>query len=466
MDSITEKLLKVYSTEESNSTEKITEKKVVEETGPYSDYNLEVPAGDYLKSIIDKPKEERNFIERSLLSVNKNSKTNIKKNEKAREKPVLDKSDKKILRTLNNRGDVERLFSIFNQDSKVVKQYLKEISETGESTLFSNTKNLSYIKANSHPEDFKKYQDFLYLGKGMYDFTYRGKEEAGKLAARKITTNKLVQPFIGFGVGIYNAYQGGAELAAVGLDLSGLTENSLKNLEKAFPALDLEELYGEGSGGISKAVAVLTQYGLGFGVAKKIVTGLLKRAGKVTIAGATIANAVDKYAKINKYTQGSTSLAKFGGYWVLPAAIGDTVVSNQSNKTLGDIFGSKNGNLLKRTLAKSKLIPLEGLTGKARAKAVLKNKLIFGAEGTALFGGITLVGPSLKVVAKTLGFGMKYVAEPALLTVPSKLLTYEFAKQPLAIANPWSRSRKNFPLSKYVSKDGKKIKMPEYIWCT
>ena len=464
MDSITEKLLKVYSTEESNSTEKITEKKVVEETGPYSDYNLEVPAGDYLKSIIDKPKEERNFIERSLLSINKNYKTNKKKNEKAREKPVLDKSDKKILRTLNNRGDVERLFSIFNQDSRVVKQYLKEISETGESTLFSNTKNLSYIKANSHPEDFKKYQDFLYLGKGMYDFTYRGKEEAGKLAARKITTNKLVQPFVGFGVGIYNAYQGGAELAAVGLDLSGLTENSLKNLEKAFPALDLEELYGEGSGGISKAVAVLTQYGLGFGVAKKIVTGLLKRAGKVTIAGATIANAVDKYAKINKYTQGSTSLAKFGGYWVLPAAIGDTVVSNQSNKTLGDIFGSKNGNLLKRTLANSKTISLEGLTGKERAAAVLKNKLIFGAEGTALFGGITLVGPSLKVAAKTLGFGMKYVAEPALLTVPSKLLTYEFAKQPLAIANPWSRSRKNFPLSKYVSKDGKKIKMPEYIW--
>ena len=354
MDSITEKLLKVYSSneEKSDSTEKITKEKVIEETGPYADYNLNVPAGDYLKSIIDKPKEERNFIERSMLSINKSYKTNKIKNEKASAKPILDKSDKKILRTLNNRGDVERLFSIFNQDNKLVKQYLKEVSETGSSTLFSDTKNLSYIKANSHPEDFKKYQDFLYLGKGMYDFTYRGKEEAGKLATRKIATNKLVQPFVGFGVGIYNAYQGGAELAAVGLDLSGLTENSLRNLEKAFPALDLEELYGEGSGGISKAVAVLTQYGLGFGVAKKIVTGLLKRAGKVTVAGATVASAVDKYAKINKYTQGSTSLAKFGGYWALPATIGDTVVSNQSNITLGEIFGdSKSGNLLKKNFS-------------------------------------------------------------------------------------------------------------------
>ena len=466
MDSITEKLLKVYSSneEKSDSTEKITKEKVIEETGPYADYNLNVPAGDYLKSILDKPKEERNFIERSMLSINKSYKTNKIKNEKASAKPILDKSDKKILRTLNNRGDVERLFSIFNQDNKLVKQYLKEVSETGSSTLFSDTKNLSYIKANSHPEDFKKYQDFLYLGKGMYDFTYRGKEEAGKLATRKIATNKLVQPFVGFGVGIYNAYQGGAELAAVGLDLSGLTENSLRNLEKAFPALDLEELYGEGSGGISKAVAVLTQYGLGFGVAKKIVTGLLKRAGKVTVAGATVASAVDKYAKINKYTQGSTSLAKFGGYWALPATIGDTVVSNQSNITLGEIFGdSKSGNLLKKTLANSKLIDLDGLTGKERAAAVLKNKLIFGAEGAALFGGMTLIGPSLKLAARTAGLGMKYVAEPALLTLPSKLLTYEIAKQPLAIANPWSRL-KNFPLSKYFSKDGKKIKMPESIW--
>ena len=81
MDSITEKLLKVYSSDEekSDSTEKITEEKVIEETGPYADYNLNRPAGDYLKSIIDKPKEERNFIERSMLSINKSYKTNKNK---------------------------------------------------------------------------------------------------------------------------------------------------------------------------------------------------------------------------------------------------------------------------------------------------------------------------------------------------------------------------------------------------
>ena len=461
MDSITEKLLKVYQTKDSKK--EIIEDKTVEETGPYSDYNLDIPAADYLKKIIDKPLKDRNFIERTFLSVNKSYKTNKKTNEKARAKPVIDKSDKRLMRSLNNRGDVERYFSIFTQNPTVVKKYLKDMSETGESNVFDN-KNIEYIKKNSHPEDFKKYQDFLFQGEGMYDFTYRSKEEAGKLATRKIVTNKLVQPFAGFGVGIYNAYQGGAELAAVLGDVSGLTENSLENLEKAFPAMDLEALYGEGAGGIAKAVAVLTQYGLGFGIAKKIVTKLLKKAGKVSVAGATVAGAVDKFAKINKYTQGTTSLAKFGGYWALPAAIGDTVVSNQSNVTLGQLFGDEKGGLLKRTLAKSKLIPLDGLTGKKRAAAVLKNKLIFGAEGTALFGGISLVGPGLKVAAKTLGFGLKYVAEPALLTIPSKLLTYEFAKQPLAIANPWGRSRKNFPLSKYVSKDGKKIKMPEYIW--
>ena len=415
-----------------------------------------------MKKILAKPPEERNFIERGLVKINESYRNREEINKKARAKPVIEKTDKRLMKQLNNKGDVVRYFSIFNQDSTVVKQYLKDMTETGESSVFDN-KNIDFIKKNSHPEDFKKYQDFLYLGKGMYDLTYRGKEQAGKLAMRKVVTNKVVQPFAGFGVGIYNAYQGGAELAAVLGDVSGLTENSLENLEKAFPAMDLEALYGEGSGGIAKAVAVLTQYGLGFGIAKKIVTKLLKRAGKVTVAGATVAGAVDKFAKINKYTQGTTNLAKFGGYWALPAAIGDTVVSNQSNKTLGELFGDEKGGFLKRTLAKSKLIPLEGLTGKARAKAVLKNKLIFGAEGTALFGGISMVGPGLKVTAKSLGLGMKYVAEPALLTLPSKLLTYEFAKQPMAIANPWSRL-KNFPLSKYFTKDGKKIPMPESIW--
>ena len=100
------------------------------------------------------------------------------------------------MRSLNNRGDVERYFSIFTQNPTVVKKYLKDMSETGESSVFDN-KNIEYIKKNSHPEDFKKYQDFLFQGKGMYDFTYRGKEEAGKLATRKIVTNKLVQPFCG-----------------------------------------------------------------------------------------------------------------------------------------------------------------------------------------------------------------------------------------------------------------------------
>ena len=38
------------------------------------------------------------------------------------------------------------------------------------------------------------------------------------------------------------------------------------------PALDLEEIYGQGSGSFAKAVSVLTQYGLGWTIARKIVT--------------------------------------------------------------------------------------------------------------------------------------------------------------------------------------------------
>ena len=123
MDEITKKLIKVYEPEKTKK--KIIEDKTVEETGPYSEYNLEVPASSYLKKALAKPKEERNFIERSLLAVNKNSKAQVTKNQLINSGPKLDKTDKRILRKLTNSEDVRRYASIFNNDNRLIKQYLK-----------------------------------------------------------------------------------------------------------------------------------------------------------------------------------------------------------------------------------------------------------------------------------------------------------------------------------------------------
>ena len=123
---------------------------------------------------------------------------------------------------------------------------------------------------------------------------------------------------------------------------------------------------------------------------------------------------------------------------MLPAAIGDTVVSGQANKTIADIFAKEDGNWIQKKLVNQKAESLEGLSGKERAAAVLRNKLKFGAEGTAIFGGLTLTGKALKTLAFGSGKILTYGVEP-LYTTPIKLLTFDVAKQPFAITNPWSR---------------------------
>jgi hypothetical protein len=395
-----------------------------------------------LDAILAKPEEDRTFLEKAAVKVWGPLKEQSKLNEKNTGRAIPSNEYKKKIRKLPKRGDIERLYEIFNQDTSIVEEHIDQLLTTGESTVFND---LNKVKEKVHPDNYKKYTDFLYLGNSLYDLTYRSNEAAGKQKLRTLIKKPYIQPIVGVSAGVYNAYQGAAELIAVIGDTTGLTEDALAKLEKAMPALDLEEIYGQGSGSFAKAVSVLAQYGLGWSIARKIVTKILKKAGKKKIAGKTLTETAEKISKGSKIGKYSTNLAKFGAYWALPAAIGDTVVSNQSNMTLGDIFGSKDGGKLKQVLAKSKTIDLTGLTGKERAAAVLKNKLIFGAEGTALFGGISLVGPSLKLAAKTIGVGLKYGVEPALV-LPARLLTYDITKQGMAITNPWSRAK--IPFSK------------------
>ena len=395
-----------------------------------------------LDAILAKPESERTFFEKAAVKVWGPLKDQSKLNEKNTGRAIPSNEYKKKIRKLPKRGDIERLYEIFNQDTSIVEEHIDQLLTTGESTVFND---LNKVKEKVHPDNYKKYTDFLYLGNSLYDLTYRSNEAAGKQKLRTLIKKPYIQPIVGVSAGVYNAYQGAAELIAVIGDTTGLTEDALAKLEKAMPALDLEEIYGQGSGSFAKAVSVLAQYGLGWSIARKIVTKILKKAGKKKIAGKTLSETAEKISKGSKIGKYSTNLAKFGAYWALPAAIGDTVVSNQSNMTLGDIFGSKDGGKLKQVLAKSKTIDLTGLTGKERAAAVLKNKLIFGAEGTALFGGISLVGPSLKLAAKTIGVGLKYGVEPALV-LPARLLTYDITKQGMAITNPWSRAK--IPFSK------------------
>ena len=294
--------------------------------------------------------------------------------------------------------EIERYFDIFSRNTKPVEMYIQQLATEGRSDI----KN--FIKFMD-PADKMKWGDYNYLGKKPYDMMYRKETKQAKEATNKMLTSGWMQPAIGVSSGIYNTIAGTAELGAALSDLT-LDTDVLSVVEKALPAAELMDIYGDKAGSVAKFTSILVQYGLGWGIARKVAQKVIGKLAKRKLAQRT-AGVLNK-VKIPSLTGTKTGMdiARFGGYWVLPAAVGDAVVSNQANMTMGDVFGKteeEGGNKLQQLLVNSQSESLEGLTGKARAAAILRNKLKFGAEGAALFGGMTLVGPSLKLAAKTTG---------------------------------------------------------------
>jgi len=312
-------------------------------------------------------------------------------------------------------ADVDRYLNIFKNNPTPVIQFLDEYKNKGYSDYFKNIDNFIDI---ADKKDLGRFADFNYLGKGSYDALYR-KDETGDKARKKVVESKLAQVVIGPGQGLYTAIRGTAETIAALSDLYLDTE-TLDNVQKVLPEMSLDDLYGEDAGGVAKFTSLLTQYGTGFGVAQKIAKKLFGKAAKTKLAKKTAA-----IAATNKAANYGVNLAKYGGYWVLPAFVADTTVSATGQKSVGEIFGDESGNFLERALANTKLESLEGITNpKEYAAAVLRNKLKFGTEGTAFLGALKLVGPSIRTISTGSGVILSNVVDPTLTGI-TKVLASE-----------------------------------------
>jgi hypothetical protein len=302
-------------------------------------------------------------------------------------------------------ADVDRYLNIFRNDPTPVIQFLDEYKKEGYSDYFKDSKNFTDI---ADKKDLGRFADFNFLGKGSYDALYR-KDETGDKARKKVMESKLTQAVIGPGQGLYTAVRGTAETISALSDLYLDTE-TLDNVQKALPEMSLDDIYGEDAGGVAKFTSLLTQYGTGFAVAQKIAKKLFGNVAKTKLAQKAAA-----VAATNKAANYGVNLAKYGGYWVLPAFAADTTVSATGQKSVGEIFGDESGNFLERALANTKLESLEGITNpKEYAAAVLRNKLKFGTEGTAFLGALKLVGPSVKTLSTGSGVILSNVVDPAL----------------------------------------------------
>ena len=313
---------------------------------------------------------------------------------------------------LDVQDDVLRYKNIFRATPEVLENYLEEYRDKGFSDYIE--KGRFYDDLQLKGDDQLRLQDYNFLGKGMYDAAYR-KDEAGGKARQKILESVPGQLATGVSVGLGSAVRGTAELVASLSDLYLDTE-ILDNVERALGDVDINKIYEGDAGTLARFTSILTQYGTGFAVAQKIVKKLAGKAIKTRLA--------EKSAKALLKTEGAKNLAKFGGYYMLPAGIADTAVSTTDQQSLGEIFGKDDGNLVQNILYNTSLEDIEGLTGKERAAAVLRNKLKFGAEGTAFMGTLKLIGPAVKTTAKGTGVLLNNVVGPA-LTGAAKVITYK-----------------------------------------
>ena len=68
------------------------------------------------------------------------------------------------------RKDVLRYLHIFNNDLTPVLKYIDEMATEGRSEYF---KNQDQVEKDMSEKDKRKYKDYIYTGKGVYDATYR-----------------------------------------------------------------------------------------------------------------------------------------------------------------------------------------------------------------------------------------------------------------------------------------------------
>ena len=375
------------------------------------DDNTKRQLSPFLESALAKEASDRNFLEKLAVGIYEPM---IKADEDTN-KPaaILDENYREFVLDLPGevQADVDRYLNVFRNDPTPVIQFLDEYKEKGYSDYF---KDSSKFRDIADKKDLGRYSDLNFLGNGAYDALYR-KDDAGDKARKKVMDSKLVQTTVGPAVGLYQGVRGSAELVSALSDLYLDTE-TLDNVQRALPELDLNEIYGNDAGGIAKFTSLLTQYGTGFAVAQKIAKKLFSPALKSKAAQKAATTYAGKKAM---------DVAKFGGYWALPAFVADTTVSATGQKSVGDVFGDEEGNFLERALANTQLEEIKNITDpKEYAAAVLRNKLKFGAEGTAFVGSLSLVGPSLKVLSKGSGVILENVVDPV-LTGTTKLLASE-----------------------------------------
>ena len=385
---------------------------------------------------LDKYDEEtRAILKKSLgvldkdIDVDKEAKRIIKEDQPHLDNiPKLPSSYQAYVKNLpeDDKDRVLRYLDIFRDDTSVVLPYLDKLQETGKHKEARKVFKLKDLSKKASKESWLRWTDWSLKGDLGYDVTARA-DLVGKQKATSFYNKKLVKTGKGIEIAFKEAARNTTRTIAAMVD-AGLNTDALTYIENNWPEAQQSR---EGS---EKLAEDLTSIGISFYAGKKILKGFGKLAGKV--APNYTRKVVEKLSKQGKPILDKTGkpvLDKFGnvkntssvaqklGYWGIGAGaaygVGEalTGASPHDHTILGDTFG----------IEAMELETTKGLSGREKALRTLKNKLKYGADGTALIAGLTVGGryalmPVLRGTGKVLGKGFRTV-DSAVLNPLSKI---------------------------------------------
>ena len=290
-----------------------------------------------------------------------------------------------------------RYIDIFRDNPEVVQDYIAAIKEFGTEKraieagstaelLYPNKLLTKVLKEPAYEKDAKRF--FMVMnplqGDTIYDLSLR-QDDVG-LLKQKEYEDKFSTKIIG---GITDAFQGTVrELTkSIGslVDM-GLDTNSLAHIEANWPEAQKSE---EGMRALSESMA---QFGIDYFLGGKILKGfgwVAKRAApgqtkRIVERLQKTKPKKDQWGRVIEDPYGNivqtSSIAKRFGNWALPVkyGLGRTVTSDPEQTSYGEGFGW----VTREDTSK--------MTNKEKAVHDLKWKLAHGAEGTALFAGLTV----------------------------------------------------------------------------
>jgi len=268
-------------------------------------------------------------------------------------------------------NDVARLKHVFANNLDIAEDYYNQLVDGNPEPKVDESRLTELWKSENKPDQ----RDYL-----AHYFLQRDGKDKYDILARKIPSSETDIGTIGAAkLGLYSGGlkigQGIAETLGIAVDAGSawlgdkinkdIDTDALGFIEKNYPQINMDDFVG-------KSTELITQYGTGYGVAKKILEKSALKKGKAYLK---------QREAIKKDFPTISKIAEYGA----PAAISEPFVSTSRDVTLLQAFG-----LYDKPITRG-----DDISPEEKRTNLLKQKLFFAAEGIPTVGAISAGLPVL-----------------------------------------------------------------------